>query len=385
MGAPGAPVPVFSAVPAPSGIARIASDRFPLDHPHGSLRLGAALRAREVETRALAREPRPFPGFERTVFLDLETTGLAGGTGTITFLVGVGRFVDDSFLLQQFFLHDPADERAMLERLDGALRGVEAVVTFNGKSFDLPLLETRFALNRMRCPLEDPFHLDLLAPSRRLWACVIGECSLGSIERRVIGLDRGFDVPGWMIPGIYASYLRTGDEAEIHLVARHNRLDILSLAVLLAKASACLAVAAPPLSRNAHESVGAASIYESIGLCDEALRLYEEALDLGDAREPVRSRALWGTLRLSKRRRNWDGCLHRARVLAGAETPDPEAWIEIAKHHEHRSRELDLALEAALQALGLLDRAQHIPSGRRERLRSELNHRINRLRRRLGS
>src|SRR5690606_37808519 len=161
----------------------------------------------------------------------LETTGLSRGTGTYAFLVGVGRFVEGDFRLRQFFMRDYDDEYPMLEALRAELAEAEAIVTFNGRSFDWPLLETRSTMNRLRLPRLP--HLDLLYPARRLWRPIIGGCRLSELEGAVLGLERHDDVPGYLIPQLYFDFLQTGDATPLTGVLVHNRLDILSMAALV--------------------------------------------------------------------------------------------------------------------------------------------------------
>ena len=124
------------------------------------------------------------------MLLDTETTGLAGGTGTLVFLVGLGCFADGQFRVEQFFLRDPGEERAMLHRARRGARRFDAVVTFNGKCFDWPLIETRHAYHRVPLRPSAPLHLDLLFPARRLFRRRVGSCALGQLEAEALGIGR---------------------------------------------------------------------------------------------------------------------------------------------------------------------------------------------------
>lgn len=173
--------------------------------------------------------------FSVSLFLDAETTGLAGGTGTYTFLVGVGYFEQSRFVTRQFFLRDFAEERAMLWLLGDLARRFRFLVTFNGKRFDVPLLETRFVLCRMENPFMDLPNYDLLFPSRRIWRGAYEDCRLGTLESCALDIHRQDDVPGEVIPDLYFDYLRSGDGSRIHRVFYHNRMDVLSLVTLAAR------------------------------------------------------------------------------------------------------------------------------------------------------
>ena len=191
---------------------------------------------------------RPPLSSDRLLFLDLETTGLAGGAGSYAFLVGCGWFEPPSpsasagqaacFHGCQFFLADFAAERALLESVAELADGIACVVTYNGKTFDLPLIETRFVLQRMTTPFADMAHVDLLHPARRMWREEDVECRLTYLEQALCGHAREGDVPGFEIPSRYFQYVRSGDARPLEAVLEHNRLDIISLAMLTARARA---------------------------------------------------------------------------------------------------------------------------------------------------
>jgi uncharacterized protein YprB with RNaseH-like and TPR domain len=169
---------------------------------------------------------------EEWAFLDTETTGLAGGTGTCAFLVGVGRITAEGFRIRQFFMRDYGEEASMLDALASHLAPFRVLITYNGRAFDQPLLETRYRLNRARPPFAGIEHLDLLFGARRLWKLRYENCRLVQLEQQVLGFERHGDVPGAMIPAIYFDYVRTGEMARLLPVFHHNVLDIVTLACL---------------------------------------------------------------------------------------------------------------------------------------------------------
>jgi uncharacterized protein YprB with RNaseH-like and TPR domain len=223
-------------VVTPLGAYQLIETRYPLEFVHGPLPL-AALFTREAATAArLARnEALATADLRSLAFLDTETTGLVGGAGTLVFLVGVGAVEGGEFVLRQYFLRDPAEEEALLIDLVRDLAPYTGWVTFNGRAFDLPLLETRLTLNRRRGVLGQRPHLDLLMPARKLYQGRLASCSLSHLEQHVFQIIREQDdAPGELIPQMYLDYLRTRDASEMHRVIYHNAVDILSMVTLAA-------------------------------------------------------------------------------------------------------------------------------------------------------
>ena len=208
-----------------------ARQALPFGRPYGKLRIGE-LSTADFKPLELFLESAALPATSELVYLDTETTGLAGGTGTCAFLVGIGAAEGSQFVVRQFFLRDYPEEKAMLAALAETLAPYKAVVTFNGKTFDLPLLETRYALKRMKSPFARLVHLDLLHPARRLWKLRLESCQLTHLEREVLDVRRQGDVSGCEIPGIYFDYLRTGNARGLQPVFYHNSLDVITLAAL---------------------------------------------------------------------------------------------------------------------------------------------------------
>ena len=181
----------------------------------------------------LTAEPELEPfDLRGAVFLDTETTGLAGGAGTAAFLIGVGWVEGERFRVRQYFMRDYHEEGALLLALAEELERFERLVTFNGKMFDVPLLDARFRLNRARFPLASARHLDLLHPARRLWKARLESCRLQSLEAELMGLRRHGDIAGEEIPQVYFDWVRRRDARMLARVFEHNRQDIVSLAAL---------------------------------------------------------------------------------------------------------------------------------------------------------
>lgn len=343
--------------------------------------------------RLLNTAPSSAPHDGRMLFVDLETTGLAGGAGTYAFLVGCAWYQDSGLRVRQFFLSDFGAERVLLEAVAEVAAQYGAVVTFNGKSFDLPLIETRFLMHRLQTPFAGIPHVDMLHPARRLWRQDEGSepgCRLAALEQTLCGFVREGDVPGFEIPDRYFRYVRTGDARPLAGVLEHNRLDLLSLALLTARA-AQLVEDGPPAVRTAREAVGLGRLYQLGGRVDEARRCFALACGLdesapgvplpagGDGAE-LRADALSSFARLSRRARFFDDAAAAwACLLTLPGCPDAilrEAAEALAVHHEHRRRDPLSARGFALQSLQL-----PLSASRRE----ALHHRVARLDRKLAA
>ena len=349
--------------------------RFPVGHRHGAQPLLAARDATPAALALLSRGDLPVAEGRRLLYLDTETTGLAGGTGTYAFLVGVGFFDGDEFEVRQFFMRDLDEEPALLTVLEETFRRFDGFVTYNGAGFDLPLLETRFVLGRRRFP-GDVFHVDLLGPARRLWSARLADCRLGTVEESVLRFTREDDLPGALIPTVYFEYLRRKRPDELPRVFEHNRHDILSLAALTGWVADAVARAPHP-ELDPEALAGLGRMLEAADP-ERSLACYRLALDTG-LPTPSRERLLLRLAHREKRLARWDEA--RALWEAAARSPrefDPRPWEEIAKVHEHRRRDLAAAREVVEQALALARR--HRASAR---VQAAFEHRLERLGRRL--
>ena len=326
----------------------------------------------------------------RIVFFDLETTGLSGGAGTLPFLAGCGWFEGEAFRVRQFFLSSPAGERAMLAALAQIFDEASLLVTYNGRTFDLPLMETRWAFHRTAAPTDDLPHFDMLPPARRLWgrrelkgsddetdAAEPVSCSLSALERSVLGFHRMGDVPGFEIPARYFHFLRTGDGAVVTGVLDHNRHDLLSLAGVMARALQ-LAEDGPDGCRDEAERLALGRVYERAGDRARAMASFDMAARGLDRDVRRHALARLATLFARDDRHDeaaaaWRGVLDLARPRASLSALDRRAVEALAIHHEHRARDLSSARQFA-------ERLNEAASGR---ARQNAAHRLGRIERKL--
>ena len=317
-------------------------------------------------------------------FLDTETSGLSGGTGTYAFLVGVARFVDGQFLLQQFFMRDPAEEPALLEGLSNFLAPCKALVTFNGKAFDAPLLTTRYSMHRIPVPYRDYSHLDLLPLARRLWRDRLPSRALKYLEENILGLARSTDeVPGYEIPWLYFDYLRTGDARPLGGVFYHNAMDVVAMAALLAHINNTLEMPYDGHVQHGLDFIALAKLFEDLGHWDEAARLFERGLELGTESQQGLAESDFGLavkrLSILQKKR---GDVNEALRLweEAAERGHLYAFIELAKHYEHKSRDMKSALKWTRSAMKRVHNME-MPDYMRKHWLDEITHRLERLER----
>jgi uncharacterized protein YprB with RNaseH-like and TPR domain len=340
-------------ITTPHGEIFQVDSHFPDDHQHGNTFLDLSAPLDLIS--AWARDERIADySPDQFAFLDTETTGLAGGSGTYAFMVGVGRFEEDGFHLAQFFMRDPSEEPALLHAVEHFLAPCETVVSFNGKSYDLPLLQARYITNGWPFPLQATAHLDLLHLARRLWRDRLPSRTLAYLEEHILEHARTEeDTPGYMIPELYFDYLRSGDARPLKGIFYHNAMDILSLAGLTRHIAHLLADPLDGRVAHALDLAAIGKLNEDLGYLDQAARILEMSLEYempGDARKQVMRRLSF----IHKRR----GEMPLALGLWWQAAADREIYAheELAKYYEHTEKNYKEALrwtDAALAILGM--------------------------------
>jgi uncharacterized protein YprB with RNaseH-like and TPR domain len=318
---------------------------------------GAALKLLAPDASAEVADPRQW------LFLDTETTGLAGGTGTYAFLVGIAWWDAGGLEVEQFFMRDHSEEHSVLVALAERMAERCVLVTFNGKTFDWPLLETRYRMTRAIQPPAPRAHLDFLHPARNLWRLRLGSARLPELERHVLGWNRGVDVASELIPTIYFDFLRGGPPEPLVPIFHHNQMDLRGLAGL---AERVLAVLADPgsCSRDALELFGASRICDRRGETARARELYAKSIAGDLPAEPARI-ARKALARLAKRERDfrlacevWQQMLGHGLEAISREGLD--AYEELAIHFERRDRDPCRASQLVREALTELRRARRL-------------------------
>jgi len=286
-------------------------------------------------------------------FLDTETTGLAGGSGTYAFLIGIGRITPQGFRVRQFFMREFGEEASQLSAVFEHLKEFDVVITYNGRTFDQPLLETRFRMMRQRSPFSALEHLDLLHGARRLWKLRFDSCRLVDLENQILGVERQGDLPGELIPYVYFEYLRTHEILRLVPIFHHNAVDILTLACLTAIVPH--AFQPPQQAQLSHgaEMVGLARWWRQAEQHENALALFRQAIDKG-LPDDLLFRTMWDMAALEKKVGREHAALPIFTELTASRNPwRALAFAELAKYYEHRERNYAVALEMTLSALGI--------------------------------
>lgn len=359
---------------------------YPLPFRHGKHELGELLtRAGSLQPIAERQNGVSVPVDPyRLLFLDTETTGLGVGTGNVPFMVGFGYYAGNAFIVEQAVIRHPGEERAMLTYLLERMKDKSHLVSYNGRTFDWPVLANRFILNGWRKSGQPPGHLDFLHPSRALWRKTLPSCRLSAVEEARLGVRREEDVPGSLAPTLYFQYLSDGNPEHLQGVYAHNEKDILTLASLSVHFGRLLdGEGDEESSMESEELFRTAAWLEQHGLTEVAERLFERLTEREEAGE-----AGW-RLPLAARYKK-AGRLERALPLwrkfadaaEEAAAPAIEAHVELAMYYEHRDKQLLMALTYAEKALELAVRRGVLArdKAKRDAERAALQHRIARLR-----
>lgn len=330
----------------------------------------------------LPETPEDITDPDHWLFLDTETTGLSGGSGTYAFLIGVAWWESGGLEIEQFFMREYSEERALLLALRERIAEHPVLVTFNGKSFDWPLLETRYRMSRKVCLPTPRAHLDFLHPARNLWRLRLGSVRLSELERCVLGWDRGADLLSGLIPQIYFDYLRGGPPERLVPVLNHNQMDLRGLAALCSRILSLLSDA-ENLGQDGLELFGVSRICEKRGEHTRARNLYQKAIASILPTETGRA-ARRSLARIAKRQGDFDLACELWRDAVGNSPHGYEAYEQLAIYYEHKARDPEQARQIVWQALDELRHAIQVgdiaPGPHRE-IKARFDNRLQRLER----
>lgn len=358
---------------------------YPMDHSYGNISFKGIL---DFDPSMVFKWARLDGDGERfdvrdMIFLDTETTGLSGGVGTIAFLIGLGYFKDEQFVVEQHIMRDFDEELSMLKEISKIMGNKKVLVTFNGKSFDYPLLENRMVFNKISSSMDfrdDGYHIDLLHPSRRIWSSMLETCSLTSLETNILQEYRVGDIPGQDIPGIYYQYLEDRDEGSMMMVIEHNLRDILAMVALFIRLSS-INENPKAAGLKPHEWFGLAKSWEIQEDDDMAVYCYLRCLELKE-NQYITIEAKDRLAMLYKRGRQWKQAVPLWKSI-GDRDDNIRIFplIELAKYYEHKEKDYDKALLYTERALKLLIRVGITGNAGygAYNMKKEIQHRRNRL------
>jgi uncharacterized protein YprB with RNaseH-like and TPR domain len=340
---------------------------FPINHKHGSVRLSAPLDISPFST-ILGINSKNNIQKEHIIFLDTETTGLSGGAGTYVFLVGAAKYDQHGVNFAQFFLQDPAEELSQLYAFDEFTAGAELIVSYNGKSFDLPRIRSRYAFHGLEFPLGQIPHIDLLHIVRRLWKNHLPSCSLGDLEYHILDVKRSsIDIPGWEVSKKFFDYLQTGDPIPLEGVFYHNEIDVISLITLMSYISGRLI---KPLSKKYQDNEDLISFGNFLNQSRDyklASKVLTKALMIESLSADLRSTGLFHLSLIHKRNKDYEMAIPLWEE--GALLNDAAPCIELAKYYEHKEKDYQEAISWTLKAIEILDSSSQNTEREKHRLK----------------
>ncbi len=346
-------------ISTPEGDTFLTKEHFSPEYRYGEMALADILSIPTYPAHLLSKDERLKElDFRKALFLDTETTGLSGGTGTFAFMVGLGFFQEDRFLVHQFFMRDYSEERASLSLLKNFIDSFQFLVTFNGRQYDIPLLETRFILSRMPSKIREMPNFDLLYPSRKIWKGAYENCRLVTLESQLLGVERTDDIPSEWIPYLYFDYIQTGDARKIQQVFYHNQMDILSMVALAGRIHLIYHDPQAARPRKGIEHFALGRLFWEHGHREKAIPCFEIALkrcddDLSWEVMKWLSMAFKKTGQGEKARSLWE------EMLGWSQKKEVFPYIELAKYHEHRLKDWNKAMAYVDEALGIVSSRQY--------------------------
>lgn len=354
---------------------------YPLDVKYGKVLLSSGLEIKGNILTCLSKESA-FESLDLStaLFIDLETTGLSGGAGVVAFLVGLGFYREDKFYVAQFFLGELAEEERMIQELGQffSQMNFKSVVTYNGKCFDMPLLETRFILHKQSFILSELPHLDFLFSARSLWRHKYENCQLYHLAREVVEADRSEDIPSAEIPWRYFQYLNTGNFELIEPILYHNQEDILSLLGVIIVGSGIFSEEKEKKLTDAMDLYGAGRVMETVGKAEKSVHFFQRALERGLSDEL----SLAAKKKISyyfKKNQEWKSAVSLWKEMTSSDTQSKDLLLsfrELAMYLEHKEKKYEEARKIAEEGYVLsLDFSSYYEKDfthRRERLKRKI-------------
>ncbi|RJP24258.1 MAG: hypothetical protein C4520_04450 [Candidatus Abyssobacteria bacterium SURF_5] len=377
-------------IPAPasslssSSLCEHSVHTFPADYRHGTYNFQPTQKDFPHALEFLFPNLGNLPlSFDQIAFFDTETTGLSGGIGVCAFLVGIAYLSPNGFVVEQYLLNDFPSECDLLQKVCAKLDQFRYLASFNGRSFDVPVIEGRFVLNGVPQTISKKLHLDMLHPARRLWKHRLKDCSLKTVEADILKFQRLNDIDGWMIPQAFFSYLRSADRNVMERILLHNRLDLLTLACITHLILKAVENPREADFEHGEDWYGLGTLFERRRQVELAASCFERALEAG-LPDPL-GRNCRKLLSLThKRAGNWDGAVRLWKEdLSKSGASAIFELEELAKYYEHRRRDFASACEACRRAITALEIREATSGAGAAALIFQFEQRLQRLRRKM--
>ena len=367
----------------PYGNCFVASKFYPSNFKFGSIDISQANTINHETISTIGKDERlKALDLKKTLFFDTETTGLSSGTGTHIFLAGFGYYTENGYVIKQYFLRDFDEEKAFIFAINQLFEKFTGLISYNGKSFDWPQLQTRFIYHRQKNVLQNPLHLDLLHTARRIWKRRLTDCSLQNIERQILNFHRKDDIPGAFIPNIYFQYLQDKNPVPLVKIFQHNILDILALAALF---NQVIKIYEAPFINltDVSDLISLANSFKNLKKWDHAINIYEKLLEKdhnSKIKNEIAYQLSFNYKRLGKRElaaKSWNFV-----IANGFNKIEP--FIELAKYYEHYNRDYKKAENIINQAFKLIDIQEELNDNYDlSDYRNDLTYRLKRIKRKI--
>jgi len=356
---------------------------YDIGYLHGHVELSDFIQSNSLELFDTVCNHENFT-FKKIAVFDTETTGLAGGTGTYPFIAGIGFWSNDSFIVRQYILRDFSEEPAQLKAFADDLTNCTCLLTYNGKSFDIPLMLTRYRINRLEIPFSDYPHLDLVHPCRRIYKRHFESFALSHLEIEILGYQRMDDVPSHLIPRIYFDYLQNRDDRLLLPILNHNRDDIVSLYLLAQETQRRVSLAIADGHNDDNLLLSLAELFYKNKNLEKSNQLLERVKPQFCSKETLNDTLMLQAI-IAKKTRNWDSAISLWQNMLRAGRFGIYPHIELAKHYEHRLRDFNLALKMTQDAFKVIEIERELESSNTaESHLNALRRRRNRLLRKLS-
>ncbi len=315
-------------------------------------------------------------GFSDFTIMDIETTGMLGESGVLAFLVGLGTITDNQFTVQQFLITNPAQEMAQLTTIEAQFAKAKGIITYNGKSFDLPILSNRYRFHRSPPPFKPLIHLDLLHLARRIWKNRLPNRALRNIEAEILDVQRKVnDIPGWIIPQIYHEFIQTKRPELLLPVLYHNQMDVYSLARLFIHLNQLIENPNQSDFDYEQDQIALAHFYENLGFYEQAIPQYQKCI-LGSKNLEDKVHLMEDLAMLYKKQKDfscsinlWEQAASMGSIIS---------HVELAKYYEHITKDYSFAYSWTESALKLVNSKKEPPE-EHIRWQPELQYRLERL------